>query len=282
MTTNDTTTKHPVDENIYATVIEDSESPITGLRVTTIEVNFHRFVLAEFNTHRVFSRNSASSRAIPVAKQIEQVRTNPAIPLRFPAEQRGMTGGEDLPSLAALQSKNIWLASAKMAVLNAEGLASLGVHKSVTNRVLEPYLYHRVIVTSTEWGNFFAQRIHPDAQPEIAAAAECMKAAMAASEPVYRFEHLPYITHADRVELDHDEKLLRWVSAARCARVSYLTHEGVRSIEKDLALFEKLASQNPPHLSPLEHVATAALPPETVRGNLAGWHQLRTAYEAHR
>lgn len=273
-------------DTIYAEVIADSVSE-SGQRLTTMEVQCHRFVLAEFNTHRAFSRNSASSRAIPVSKMLERVRMNPAIPLEFPAEQRGMQGGEILGEDEAMAVKAWWLDAARNAVASAEYLnKEFGVHKSVVNRLLEPFLYHRIIVSSTEWENFFAQRCSPLAQPEIREVAKCMRDALHLSHPVplpYGAWHLPYvdsetweaISKSGRVELGKSMyPIAQAISCARCARVSYMTHEGRKDIDADLSLFEKLIGANPPHWSPLEHVATPCESGVEL-GNFFGWQQLR-------
>ncbi|MCA1799817.1 MAG: FAD-dependent thymidylate synthase [Actinobacteria bacterium] len=286
--------------NVYAKVVEDSLSP-EGVRLTTMEVNLHRFVLAEFNTARVFSRNSASSRAIPFSKQVQRLYDDPAIPVAWPAEQRGMQGGEELLPREQRACEATWLRARDQAVANAKHLHLLGLHKSVVNRILEPYLMHKIIVSSTEWDNFWEQRCSPLAQPEIRAAAEAMRAAYDASTP-FQFDygawHLPYYdrswngddenagadyldeTYPDRDWSTEDSRkivrgMLKAVSSARCARVSYLTHDGKRDIAKDIELYERLVSARPGHWSPLEHVATPAKPGEVVKGNLVGWHQHR-------
>lgn len=268
-----------------ARVILDSINPM-GHRLLTIEATFHRFVLAEFNTHRVFSRNSASSRAIPVGKQLERVRTNTAYPVTWPAEQRGMQGGEELDDGIVGEVMGLWEEARDNAVSSAERLHKLGVHKSVTNRLLEPFMWHTVIVTSTEWDNFFHQRCSPLAQPEIRVAAEMMRDAIDASTPQELFFeewHLPYIDDEDRewaAYRNPERELgkstyptLCRISAARCARVSYLTHDGKRDRQADLDLYERLTSADPMHASPLEHVAT---PDDGIPyGNFTGWRQLR-------
>jgi thymidylate synthase ThyX len=257
-----------------AKVILDSISP-AGHRLTTMEVVLHRFVLAEFNTHRVFSRNSASSRAIPVKKQIERVMTDPAIPLSWPAEKPGMQGGEELTDTDKEWALGYWLKARDAAVHEVRALTrdtlERPVHKSVANRLLEPFMWHTVIVSSTEWDNFFGLRCNPLAQPEIQAAAYAMRDAYEKSNPQPRAWHLPYIN-----EYDGDLSLsdCKKVSAARCARVSYLTQDGVRDPTKDIDLYERLISADPPHSSPLEHVATPASIGD-VSGNFHGWHQLR-------
>lgn len=257
-----------------AQVIADSISP-AGNRLTTIEVTLHRFVLAELNTHRVFSRNSASSRAIPVATTMARIADTPVVPLAWPAEQRGMQGGDELPADLATQARAAWLNARDAAVDYAEQLAQIGVHKSVVNRLLEPFATTTVIISATDWHGFWRQRCSPLAQPELRAAAQAMNSAYEASVPRRLTAgqwHLPYIRGAELPELLSRALM---VSAARCARVSYRTHDGRRDIDADLNLYDRLIAADPPHASPLEHPATPARPGEPVRGNFTGWHQLR-------
>ena len=257
-----------------ATVIADSVSP-QDVRLTTIEVTLHRFVLAELNTHRVFSRNSASSRAIPVSKQVARVVEDPALPVEFGANQRGMQAGAPLRGAEEEAALAAWLQARDHAVAAVERLDELGVHKQVTNRLLEPFMWHTVIITATEWDGFWEQRCSPLAQPEIRVAAEAMRAAFDGSTPTavpHGAWHTPYLREEDG---DLDAETARQVAAARCARVSYLTHDGRRDIDKDLELYERLVTARPPHWSPLEHVATPAEPGTTPPGNLRGWAQLR-------
>ncbi len=278
-----------------AKVVLDSYSP-QGIRLTTMEVTFHRFVLAEFNTHRVFSRNSASSRAIPVEKQLERYSLNPAIPIVFPEEQAGMQGGHELGWPYDVDAKNLVadihtsIESLVGAYLEAHPNKETRLHKSIINRYLEPFLFQTVIVSSTEWSNFFKQRCSPMAQPEIKLAAEMMKAEYDASEPTLLERgqwHTPYIQDHE----DFDVETAKAVSVARCARVSYLTHDGVRDVEKDIELYQRLVSADPGHWSPLEHVARPAVsgdlsdmwsdvPDEDTLGNFRGWAQLRHYIES--
>ena len=242
-----------------------------------MEVRMHRFVLAEFNTHRVFSRNSASSRAIPVRRTLGRVAEDPAIPLGWPTEQKGMQGGEPLGEQEADQALEIWLKARDQAIESASQLATLGVHKSVTNRLLEPFMWHTVIVSSTEWENFWGLRLSALAQPEMGAVASLMREAYLGSNPTplaYGQWHLPYIRTEDQ-DLPVEQQCK--ISAARCARVSYLTHDGVRDPDKDIELYDRLVTVTPPHASPLEHVATpcSGLGDHLHRGNFEGWDQLR-------
>lgn len=260
-----------------AAVIADSVSQ-AGARVTTVEVTLHRFVLAELNTHRVFSRNSASSRAIPVRKQIEAVLRDPALPIEFGSNQRGMQAGAALEGADHEAALTAWIGARDAAVAAVTELAELGVHKQVTNRLLEPFLWQTVIVTATDWDDFWAQRCSPLAQPEIRAAAEAMRAAYRASTPAALATgqwHTPYV-RPDEACLAPEQR--KRISAARCARVSYLTHDGRRDLAADDELYERLVEADPPHWSPLEHVATPA-PDGDAPGNLRGWAQLRHVVE---
>jgi hypothetical protein len=270
-----------------AKIILDSISP-EGHRLTTMEIVMHRFVLAEFNTHRVFSRNSASSRAIPLAKQIERVRTHPAIPVIWASEKPGMQGGDEIEDPSAARRE--WERARNAAVSHAKVLSNLGVHKSIVNRLLEPFMWHTAIVSSTEWENFFGLRCNPLAQPEIQAVAYAMRDAYEASKPMFvptgdNAWHMPYIQEEEIHDNQISTEILCKISAARCARVSYLTHDGVKSHEADLKLYDQLTSADPPHASPLEHVATPCdwarhqdgpgRTPNHHQGNFIGWDQLR-------
>ena len=268
---------------ITAKVIEDSISQ-HGVRLTTLQLCYPRFIHAEFMTHRVFSRNASSSRAIPVAKMIEQVRNGPAMPIHWGKNQPGMQANEELTGEELANAKEAWLTAAELAATQASILHKIGAHKQVANRILEPFQYMHVIVTATEWDNFFELRDHPDAQPEIHALAIVMKHAFANSRPVILLDggwHLPYVTRAERAEHGHDIELLLKLSAARCARVSYLTHDGQEpSIEKDVALYERLVGGVPLHASPIEHQATPLSEPDMWSGNFRGWLQNRKLVES--
>jgi thymidylate synthase ThyX len=244
-----------------------------------MEVTCHRFVLAELNTHRVLSRNSSSSRAIPASKQIARVASRPAMPVSRPAGRPGMQGGADLGAAATARAVAIWVEARDHAVSAATALVELGVHKSVVNRLLEPFSWHTVIVTATEWDGFWSQRCSTLAQPEIRETALAMRHAYLASRPrelTVGHWHMPYITEGDWSLPIED---LRRVSAARCARVSYLSHDGRRSVESDLGLYLELVNATPMHASPLEHVATPAQRWVSQVGNLRGWRQFRHAVE---
>lgn len=259
-----------------ARVLLDSVSP-AGVRLTTLEVTFPRFVLSEFNTHRVMSKNSASSRAIPTSKLIERVQTDPVFPLQWGRNQKGMSADDVLTSEEEEDARRIWLEARDAAVIQAKRLLELSVHKQVLNRVLEPFLWHTVIVTATEWENFFLLRCSPNAQPEICKAATLMRDAIDAHPPAavaYGDWHLPLVQDDER---GLDIEVQKKISAARCARVSYLTHDGKREIDKDVELHDRLKGER--HLSPFEHVATPA-PDVQFHANFCGWVQMRREIEA--
>ena len=137
-----------------------AHSTCNGNEICTMVVTMPRIILAEFNTHRMFSRNSASSRAIPFEKMVKSVNDNPFIPIAWQIDHKGMQGIEYLtaPIDTAMAHDN-WLEASKNAIRLAKNLNNnCHVTKQLCNRLLEPFMYHTVIVTATEWENFFALR----------------------------------------------------------------------------------------------------------------------------
>lgn len=271
-----------------AKVLLDSISP-QGDRLTTLEVVMHRFVLAEFNTHRMFTRSSASSRAISIIRRIRMVLTDLAWPVEWGKDQPKMQSKELLPPWKQFLCVIIWKIASLCAVACAYLLNLIGLHKQWTNRLLEPFMWHTVIVASVEWENFYKQRcskFSPLAQPEMLRVADAIHNAIEASTPRlcnYGQWHAPLLRPEDLPEL-HDvangngTETVRGgikVSIARCARSSYLTHAGIREILEDLKLFGRLETADPPHWAPFEHAATPAMPGEKPLGNFPGWHQYR-------
>lgn len=282
-----------------AKVICDSISE-QGHRLVTMEVVMHRFILAEMNTHRAFSRNSASSRAIPVHKIIDRVKNDPAYPVHWGQEQKGMQSGPAKNAIFELTCRDTWDSARECAYLQAEFLSSKGLHKSLCNRLVEPFMWHTAIISATEWDNFFWQRCDPAAQPEMKAVADEMQRAYYTSKPkelAHGEWHMPYIypqdwddiktQYPDEPQMGH-LLLLRMISTARCARVSYLTQDGIRSLDKDIELHNRLVGSG--HWSPFEHVATPVVP-ETVSSlqgqmqvyhhssNFIGWKQFRKVFQ---
>lgn len=256
-----------------AKVIADSISS-EGVRLVTFQLKFHRIVLSEFNTHRVFSRNASSSRAIPVERMIKQVVEDPAIPVYWGKNQRGMQATEELTEEQQAAALAAWLEARDNAVVSARKMIEIGLHKQIANRILEPWQWTHVVLTATAYKNFYELRRHTDAQPEIRVLAEKMWEAQVASEPVEMPEgywHLPYILTEERASLSLAQQIRS--SVARCARVSYVNHDGTHpDIAKDSELYDRLALNTPPHMSPLEHQAT---PGGRLTGNFKGWSQWR-------
>lgn len=300
-----------------AKILADSVT-LHGERLTTFEVTFPRIVLAEVNTHRMLSRSSASSRAIPVAKKIAQVEEDPFVPAVFGRNQKGMQAQTALSDEESGAALGVWVNAAKEAIVQARRLAEIGVHKQLANRLLEPFAWHTAIITATDWSNFWHLRVNPEAQGEFQAAAAMMLALYEKSEPRFMNEsewHLPLVSPEERIVPNTSpvaprpsrlaflsaeaalvavdavtaaawERLVK-ISVARCARVSYLTHDGVRDQEEDLTLYDRLLAGG--HLSPLEHAARpmddrerrifeqmpVAAPPTHYLGNFNGWVQHR-------
>ncbi len=239
-------------------VLADSISP-AGHRLTSFEVTFPRIVLAEVNTHRMLSRNSASSRAIPVEKRIAAVEADPFVPVEFGKNKKGMQHDEVLSGGEEEDARGWWYGAKHEAVNHARLLAKAGVHKQLANRLLEPFAWHTAVITATDWDNFFHLRVNPDAQGEFRRAAEMMLEAYRASEPHpvnYNEWHTPYVEPGEAFDLEVGGQRPRDVaniSVARSARVSYLTQDGKRDHAEDMKLFGRLV--DPGHLSPLEHAA---------------------------
>lgn len=238
---------------IIAKVIQDSITS-AGNRLTTLELRYPRIIHSEFMTHRVFSRNASSSRAIPVEKIIADIEADIAMPVEWGANQKGMQAHTLLSAEHSQAMERQWREAAADAITRARAMIELGAHKQIINRILEPYSHINVVVTATEWKNFFDLRDHEDADPTIRELARAIKQAMGRSSPDTLQPgrwHLPYIS------LDSDAgttETLLLISAARCARVSYKTHDGrTPDPAADIKLANMLAASG--HWSPFEHQA---------------------------
>lgn len=298
---------------ITVKIIADSVAP-SGKRLTTMLLRYPRFIHAELMTHRTFSRNASSSRAIPVKKIIADIMADPAMPMHWGKNIPGMQAHEQIDEpinigngvlggnyFSSIEKKKAWLLARDACIQTAIAFDNAGYHKQIVNRLLEPWSHISVLVTATEWNNFFHLRCHEDAQPEIRILADMMKLEMLNSTPnklVPGQWHMPFITPDDVINVQNilktnritrDEpkasevtELLLRISTARCARTSYLLHDGTTpDIQKDLGLFERLVGSQPLHASPTEHQAT---PDELIddmwlnedlHGNFSGWIQFR-------
>ena len=243
-------------------ILADSVSD-RGHRLTTFEVTYPRIVLAEMLNHRMFSRNTSSSRAIPVQKQIAKVREDPFIPASFGKNEKGMVASTELDEHDAAFASQIWEDAIHEAVGYANELSNFEVHKQLANRVIEPYTWTTQIITATDWDNFFKLRTAKDAQPEIRTIAKMMQEAYDShsstlipqiTEPAnFSYEwHLPLVSFEEMSD-GRGWEFWKKVSIGRCARTSYLNHDGKRDPEADIALYDRLWESG--HLSPFEHVA---------------------------
>lgn len=270
------------DERITATVVLDSIGPHLG-RITTYSLCFPRIILPEFNTHRVFSRNARSTRAVPTTKLIQEVRENPYIPDRMYKNKPGMQGTELIVGAEREYMVNTWKQAAFSAAGYAEYLFGQGLHKQHAGRIVEPYTYTFVCMTTTDIDNFLWLRDDTDAQPEIQDLAIAIRAATEESNPNlldYGDWHLPWL-RIDDAKLSLTDKLN--ISVARSARVSYKNFENkISSQEEDLALAGKLL-QGKPHLSPYEHQGCVSSEKDfnyqEYKGNFTGYKQLRKHVE---
>lgn len=296
--------------NITAKVVCDSVSE-QGVRLTTFEIEYPRFIHGELMTHRMLSKNSSSSRAIPIQKMLDQIESNMAIPVYWGKNKSGMQAVEEVSKFDEAKSVLNWERSYNYVKERVENMVEIGLHKQVPNRLTEPFQMMKVVITGTDWDNFFNLRIHPDAQPEICMLAYKMYQAMQESEPTVLKEgdwHLPYVNVGwngkgviayydedfDVLSLEDAIKL----SAASCASVSYRT-EGM-TLEKADKIFDMLIKAQVIHASPFEHLATPIVFKETneicnmfeyldkvegvthvnkqgelCSGNLRGWIQYR-------
>lgn len=255
-----------------ATILLDST--VNGVRVTTFEVCFPRIIIAETNTHRVFSRSYQSSRALPPARQREMASFTPEI---WRLDNPGMQPKNVADEITSGKAELVWNMARKSAMLFSEELAGLGIAKEICNRVVEPYVMCRGVITSTRWDNFYNLRCHPDAQYEFQVLAKAMQAEMAASVPITREIHLPYITDIAEYASWDLETLLKKIklSVARCARVSYKSFDGNETKwEQDLALYQKLVVSKPVHASPAEHQAMTPSLGHKLVGAMAMSHDL--------
>ena len=297
---------------ISAKIIKDSIS-IEGIRLTTMHLRYPRFIHAELMTHRDFSRNARSSRAVPIKTMIKECIDDPVIPIFWGKNQKGMQASEECAEKVLIEefidgevgfkrldlhvdNTDAWLKARDMAVMIATSFMDAGYHKQVVNRLLEPFLHIDVLVSSTNWANWFALRDHNDAEPHIQVLAREMRKAMDASKPnelMHNMWHLPFV-NSDEID-EWEQYGIKTndaikVSVARCARISYKPFDGDDSLDAELRRYDMLVGSSPVHASPAEHQAvpdvcegTFVFNGETFRawsqpdlhGNFRGWAQYR-------
>lgn len=266
-----------------------------GCRLITWTWLYPRMIHSEVMTHRDRARNAASSRAIPMATLRERVIRQPAMPVDWGRNQKGMQAGAEIDDVIA--AKNWWLDARNAACeWHARGEA-LGLHKQITNRVIEPWMNIETIISSTEHANLFHLRKHKDAEPSFQHVAMLAWELFHNSMPTFvrpNGWHLPYVYNDDIEAAKATEELIK-LSVGRCARVSYLTHEGKRDRQADYDLHDRLVraattGDDPLHASPLEHQARAvgrverhgfgeiSQPREYRSGPFVGWQQYRKTF----
>lgn len=265
---------------IEAKIITDSISPARA-RLTTFSLRYPRFIHAEVMTHRMFSRNASSSRAIPVSKILEDIERDPATFVEWGLNQKGMQAKEIADEFTASAGEAVWFEMMRGVLDGARTLQGMGFHKQIVNRALEPWSHISTVITATDWDNFFGLRCHPDAQPEIKVLAEQMRDLYHTNIPSrveYGGWHLPFIRDEEKLmpgkgKLKNESNLVK-ASTARCARVSYMTHDRKNpDIEVDGVLHDRLFESK--HFSPFEHPAQPLTDPNQRSGNFKGWVQYR-------
>jgi hypothetical protein len=270
---------------IEARIVADSIGP-SGVRLTTFVLTYPRFIHSEFMTHRMLSKNAASSRAIPCKKMRAAVKKEAAMPVSFSQNKAGMQAAGDVAPWKQKAATILWKLAGRVMCGFHWALEKLGIHKQHANRILEPWLHMTVIVTGTEWANFFALRCHAMAQPEFQVLAREMRYIYYKTIPNKLKAgqwHLPFVDD-EEVEMEELEQSVEprggprgyiRKSVARCARVSYMTHEGKKpSFLEDFQLYDRLVGSAPIHASPAEHQAQATKS-KKFSGNLRGWKQYR-------
>jgi thymidylate synthase ThyX len=251
-------------------ILADSINGEDGNRLTTFLLgSFPKCLLAELNTHRMLSRNAASSRAIPIAKLIEQVQKNPFIP-QWTGHAKGMVGTNALSSTDRRTATLQWLDARDEAVFAAQRLSDLGIAKQNANRLLEPWMSVPVIVSGTEWTNFFRLRTAPDAQPEFRSFAVEMQGLMETCDPKM-LENGDWHVPLGDVRLALDERVKQ--SVAMCARGSYGSFDAAPVLAKDIELHDRLKASG--HWSPFEHQARCIGLYNLPYANYRGWQSYR-------
>ena len=260
-----------------ANILADSLHP-NGSRLVTMELTYPRCIHSEFMTHRQFSRNAASSRAIPVKRMLEDIQTNPFIPLVWGLNQKGMQAAEEHQHPDTCKTE--WLRARDAALHHAKALNGYGLHKQIVNRILEPWMWITVICTGVDhaWENFFKLRCDPYAEPHIQHIAYMIRKIYDDATPKLLYvgeHHLPLYGFPGDEKLNPEEA--KQVSVARCARVSYLTHAGIRDVEADITLYKRI--EGPGHWSPFEHVAYPVNDKSGTSNFGPHWSQFRKQFQ---
>lgn len=295
---------HPGQPQMQVEVILASRGANGAPPIYTIRLRYPRIIHGEIMTHRVFSRNARSSRAVPVKTMLNEVRNTPFVPWHWGKNQKGMQADEECNELLFLHDtedhwenrEDTWLIARDVSANIAEAYMTAGYHKQIPNRLLEPFSWIDTLITATDWANFLHLRDHKDAEPHLQDLARLVKQAIEEAVVLKLDEgywHLPYITEDDWLEaqagaMNSKDECFAWlckISAARCARISYKPFDGDASYERELERYNQLVTSERVHASPLEHQAKVDHFAEFfvekfdnahLSGNLApGWIQYR-------
>lgn len=256
-----------------------------GQEIVTFEIEHPRMVHADFMTHKMFSKNGSSSRAIPVMAMLKRIWNDPVIPVYWGKNQSGMEAREEITGLRLVLAKLVWNLAGKSSCIFSFLLSKLGLHKQLSNRITEPFGFIKLVVTGTSFDNFYRLRDHQSAQPELQDLARKMKKAHEASTPKLLKSgewHLPYVDD-DGFEFDIESKLK--LSSSLCAQTSYRKSD--ETLDKAYTVYDRLIDSEPAHFSPMEHQATPLSDESSVffthkdklgrlwSGNFCGWGQYR-------
>lgn len=251
--------------------------------IGTIACEYPRFIHGELMTHRLFSRNCASTRAVPFSAALKNLRENPADVVYWGKAMSGMQAREELAGWRLFAAKALWIAAREACILVARAFNAIGLHKQIANRILEPFQNISVLITSTEWDNFFALRTHESAQPEFQTLARMIQDEIGKTPSVECKYHIPFV---DSI-MTYDGLHLHWpkgsgsnvslgdalkISASICAQWSYRKFDP--SKEKADKIWSQLVESKPVHASPTEHQAWAMDEPEvifTVNDHIESW-----------
>jgi len=265
-------------DRMFAKVILASKSyDSTALPLITLHLHYPDIIHGEVMTHRVYSRNARSMRAVPVKTMAQEVIDDPFVPWHWGKNQRGMQAAEECNELVAVRNfaldydeensfgrqhdmvsrEEAWLGEARHAAAKALAYDEAGYHKQVANRLIAPYTWKHTLITSTSWANFLHLRDHEDAEPHFHDLAVLVRQALkqAQSKILKPVDwHLPFILPQEKKF--HDLATLQKLSVARSARISYAPFDGDASIERELERYDLLVGSSPLHASPTEHQAT--------------------------
>lgn len=280
---------------MFVRVIKASRPTNGAASIITIHARYPRIFHSEIMTHRVFSRNARSSRAVPVMTMLKEIWNAPFVPWHWGKNKRGMQAGEPITGMSYHMLVMLWLLASKFACIIAYLMLKIGVHKQIPNRLLEPFSFIDTLITSTDWANFIHLRDHEDAEPHLQDLAKLIRTAIEdADYQILRPGewHLPFIESSDYDTLIETVEELRGlskqdhrvtgyllkISVARCARISYKAFDGDGSVGRELERYELLVGSEPLHASPAEHQAKPMKRAVAGKynGNLGkGWIQYR-------